>query len=135
MAVLLTASHRLGTVGGSPGQIPQSNAILTAVALDATGAEVSGATIGSATTDNNGETTMLPVITGNYAGDNFLHQHIRASGAAGFESIQHLLMVPLPQQSLSRLHKRFPYLYHSTPSLLVTVSTLIDATTSTVIQT
>ena len=77
-------AYRLGTVGGSPGQIPQSNAIITAVALDATGAEVSGATIGSATTDSNGETTMLPVITGNYAGDNFLHQHIRASGAAGF---------------------------------------------------
>ena len=77
-------AYRLGTVGGSPGQIPQSNAIITATALDATGAEVSGATIGSATTDSNGETTMLPVITGNYAGDNFLHQHIRASGAAGF---------------------------------------------------
>ncbi|MEC7178973.1 MAG: hypothetical protein VXW28_06735, partial [Candidatus Thermoplasmatota archaeon] len=39
---------------------------------------------GSATTDANGETTELPVITGNYAGDKFEHQHIRASGAAGF---------------------------------------------------
>ena len=77
-------AYRLGTVNGAPGQIPQSNAILTATALDATGAEVSGGSIGKSTTDSNGETTELPVITGNYAGDNFLHQHIRASGAAGF---------------------------------------------------
>ena len=77
-------AYRLGTVGGAPGQIPQSNAVLTATALDATGAEVSGASIGSATTDANGETTELPVITGNYAGDKYEHQHIRASGAAGF---------------------------------------------------
>ena len=77
-------AYRQGLVNGAPGQIPQSNAILTATALDSTGAAISDGSIGSATTDANGQTTKLPVITGNYAGDNYQHQHIRASGAAGF---------------------------------------------------
>ena len=78
-------AYRLGVVNGVPGsQIPQSNAVLTATALDSLGAAISGGSIGSGITNNTGETDKIPVITGNYAGDNYQHQRIRASGAAGF---------------------------------------------------